>query len=49
MLKKQKNIGNIQFYEKDCLILRMLLFKDVIDIYYKGELCNSTITLLKLK
>ena len=31
------------------LITNDVLFKDVIDIYYKGELCNSTITLLKLK
>ena len=31
------------------LITNCVLFKDVIDIYYKGELCNSTITLLKLK
>ena len=31
------------------LITNCVLFKDVIDIYYKGEFCNSTITLLKLK
>ena len=27
------------------LMTNDVLFKDVIDIYYKGELCNSTITL----
>ena len=31
------------------LITNCVLFKDVIDIYYKREFCNSTITLLKLK
>ena len=31
------------------LITNCVLFKDGIDIYYKREFCNSTITLLKLK
>lgn len=29
------------------LITNDVLFKDVIDIYYEGEFCNSTISLLK--
>lgn len=29
------------------LISNEILFKDVIDIYYEGDFCNSTITLLK--
>ena len=29
------------------LISNEILFKDVIDIYYEGDFCNSTMTLLK--